>query len=387
MHTEMLMIGTELLLGQIVDTNAAFMGRILAENGILLYQKTTVGDNPERICGALRAALGRADVVLTSGGLGPTADDITRECVAEVLERPVEFRQDLYDVLEARFAGFGRTMTENNRKQATAPRGATAIENPHGTAPGLIVEADAGTVVCMPGVPLELRPMLTDRVVPYLRRRFGVRGLLHSRVLLVCGVGESNVDDAIGGLIATQQNPTVGVLASPEAVRIRITAHAATIGEADALIDPVDAEVRRRLPGRVMGADDDSIEGVVDGLLADRGWTLALDEALTGGMIAQRLVAASARTFVGGRVRPSDPHGEAAGDALDLARAIRVHYAADCGVSIVPKWDRQLSQVALVTPSGDVEWTLGCPRTDKRSQVRLSVAVLEQMLRHLSGGI
>ena len=133
MHAETLMIGTELLLGQIVDTNAAFMARVLAENGIHLYQKTTVGDNPERICAALRAALARADVVLTSGGLGPTADDITRECVAEVLDRPIEFRQDLYDVLEAFFARFGRPMTENNRKQATAPRGATAIENPHTT--------------------------------------------------------------------------------------------------------------------------------------------------------------------------------------------------------------------------------------------------------------
>jgi len=320
MQAEIVTIGTELLLGQIVDTNAAFIGQVLAENGINLYQKTTVGDNPECIRSALEGALGRSDVVLTSGGLSPTADDITRECVAQLLGRPLVFRQELYDQLAARFARFRFKMTENNEKQAMAPEGAIAIENPHGTAPGLIVEDDLGTVICMPGVPRELKPMLTDRVIPYLREKFGLRGVLQSRVLKVCGVGESRVDTAIADLIASQQNPTVGVLASPDAVHIRITARAQTLEEADGLIDPVDAAVHERLPGLVIGADDATLEQAVDTLLVDRGWRLAVAETHTGGMVAQRLTAAGVRCFAGGRILPtSAPHR----GGLDMSKLIR----------------------------------------------------------------
>ncbi|HQH52729.1 MAG TPA: molybdopterin-binding protein, partial [Candidatus Hydrogenedentes bacterium] len=235
MQAEIIMIGTELLLGQIVDTNAAFMGRLLAENGINLYQKATVGDNPKRIVQAITAALERADVVLTSGGLGPTEDDITRECIAEVFASPLELRQDLVEQLKARFQRIGRRPTTNNLKQAQVPRGATPIENPHGTAPGLLVEDARGIVIAMPGVPRELHPMLCDKVLPFLRKRFSLKGLVHYRVLKVCGVGESAIDSAIGHLIRDSANPTVGLLASPEAVRIRIAARADTKDQATTL--------------------------------------------------------------------------------------------------------------------------------------------------------
>ncbi|HRZ17247.1 MAG TPA: molybdopterin-binding protein, partial [Candidatus Hydrogenedentes bacterium] len=224
MRAELMMIGTELLLGQIVDTNAAFMARALAEHGINVYFKTTVGDNVERISAALETALSRADVVLCSGGLGPTEDDITRECVAGVLGRALEYHPEIYAAIEARFAHMGRKITENNRRQAMAPRGAEIVENPHGTAPGLFVDDPKGVVVCMPGVPGELKPMLTERVIPRLCERFGITGTLRYRVLRVCGMGESRVDALMGDLILSGANPTVGLLAAVDGVTIRIAA-------------------------------------------------------------------------------------------------------------------------------------------------------------------
>ena len=215
MQAEILMIGTELLLGQVLDTNAAYMGRLLAEHGINLYQKTTVGDNKGRIVAALDAALRRSDVVLCSGGLGPTEDDITRECVAELLGRPLEYHEDLWETVKARFTRSRIQFTENNKRQAMLPQGAHAIENPHGTAPGVLVDDPRGVIACMPGVPGELKPMLEERVIPFLRARFGLAGALVYKVLKVCGMGESRVDSLIGDLVASLDNPTVGLLASP----------------------------------------------------------------------------------------------------------------------------------------------------------------------------
>ncbi|HJP36074.1 MAG TPA: competence/damage-inducible protein A, partial [Gammaproteobacteria bacterium] len=171
MQAEILMIGTELLLGQIEDTNATHMARVLADNGINLYQKTTIGDNTERIVDALNGALNRSDVVLCSGGLGPTEDDLTRECVAEVMGRPLEYHHEIYAHIEMMFSRGGYKITENNKKQAFAPEGALVVENPNGTAPGLIVAGEKGIVVCMPGVPHELKAMLDDSILPYLREQ------------------------------------------------------------------------------------------------------------------------------------------------------------------------------------------------------------------------
>jgi len=387
MHVEIVMIGTELLLGQIVDTNAAFMGQTLAEHGINLYQKTTVGDNRERIMRALDAALERSDVVLTSGGLGPTEDDITRECIADLCGCPLEFRDDLYAQLEARFAHLRRPISDNNRKQAYAPQGATAIENPNGTAPGLIVESPRGVIICMPGVPGELRAMLTDSVIPYLRDKFGIEGLLHYRVLKVCGMGESSVDAAIGDLIVNQQNPTVGVLASPDAVRIRIAARANTLDEANALIDEVDAQVRQRLPGMIMGVDDETLEGVVDTLLGERGWTLTTVEAATGGAIAHCLTAANARSFVGGTVLASgqQPAGSAHAAAKEMAQAARADSHADCVLATATAPDLTHGHAVLLTPDGDTDWEVSFWSSGQRRQLRTAIVCLEHVRRFLTG--
>lgn len=387
MQAEIVMIGTELLLGQITDTNAVFMAKTLAENGINLYQKTTVGDNRERIVRVLDEALSRADVVLTSGGLGPTADDITRECVAELCGRPLEFRQELFDQLAGRFVRLRRPMSENNKKQAYAPRGAIAIANPNGTAPGLIVEDARGVIICMPGVPHELQPMLTDSVIPYLRRRFGLTGVLHYRVLKLCGIGESAVDAAIADLVDTQENPTVGLLASPDAVRVRIAAHADTREEADALIDQTDAEVRRRLPGLVMGVDDDTLEGMVDDLLTERGWKLAVSETWTGGMICRRLTTAGARSFVGGTVLPGSvlPAQNPRQAATALAEKTQAQWQSDCALSTVAVPGAGYGIAVFLSPNGVQEWEISFARTDELSQLRSTVTCLEHIRRQLAG--
>ena len=332
MKTELLMIGSELLLGQIQDTNSTWISQTLAEHGIDCYQKTTVGDNRTRIVDALHAGLRRSDVILCSGGLGPTEDDITREAIAELLGRPLIFRPDLYETVVARFAAMKRTPTENNKKQATLPEGAIAIENPNGTAPGLIVEDTRGTIICMPGVPHELKAMLTDSVLPYLKDRFQIRGVVLSRVLKVCGLGESRVDDRIGDLMNAHANPTIGLLASPEFVRIRITAKADDTQQAHALIDPVARAIYDRLPGLIMGEGDALLEEKVTQLLHSRGYTISTIETYTGGMIAQRLMATRSDCLLRGTILSPALAPTNRKAAIDMTRTIMLDSGSDSGM-------------------------------------------------------
>ncbi len=387
MKTEILMIGTELLIGQIQDTNASFLGQSLAENGLNLYQKTTVGDNLGRIVDAIEGALARADVVLCSGGLGPTEDDITREAVAKALGQPLEFDAELFDALCARFANAGVKITDNNRKQAMRPQGGRFIPNPYGTAPGILAEDDRGVVICMPGVPHELKHMMTDEVVPYLRDRAGIREILHYRVLKVCGMGESRVDSAMGDLVRDGENPTVGLLASPDAVRIRIAARAANIEEAEKLIAPIEAAVRERLPGAVMGRDEDTLESVVDTLMAERGWKLALWETTTGGALAQRLSTAGAECFVGAQVQPPQTLNaeESQEPAVDKARALLLEYPVQCALAMLPGPKDGQTVVSFVTPGGEYAWEVGFYGDTRRNAWRVSNICLEKMRRHLLG--
>jgi nicotinamide-nucleotide amidase len=388
MKAEILMIGTELLIGQIHDTNATHIAKVLAENGIHLYQKTTVGDNPERIQGALDNALKRSDVVLCSGGLGPTEDDITRECIGDLLGRPLEFREELFNAVLERFKHLKARVTENNKKQATLPVGAIAIDNPNGTAPGLIVEDDRGIIICMPGVPHELKSMLDNDVLPYLRTKFGLRGTLHYRVLKVCGLGESRVDDLIGDIMQAQSNPTVGLLANPAAVRIRIAAHATSREEAEALIAPVEAAIRERLEGLIMGVDEDTIEGVVDGLLQAKGWRLSVVEEATGGLIAQRLTAAGSRAFAQGLVLTQSPVPDANTEheaLIDFASEHLVGSGADCSLVTSVSTDGTHTLGAFVCPEGHVTWKLGRYPDPARNQFRAAIHALEHVRRLLTG--
>jgi nicotinamide-nucleotide amidase len=384
MKTELLMIGTELLLGQIQDTNSTWISQVLAEHGIDCYQKTTVGDNRARIVDALDAGLKRSDVILCSGGLGPTEDDITRESIGELLGRPLRFRPEVYEEVVERFAVLKRAPTENNKRQATLPEGAIAITNPNGTAPGVIVEDERGIIICMPGVPHELKSMLLESVLPYLKEKFQIGGVVHSRVLKVCGLGESRVDDLIGDLMNEYSNPTIGLLASPEFVRIRITAKAESQAAAEELIEPVARRVYERLPDQIMGEGEDTLERKVASLLQACGYTICVTECGTGGLISQRLAQAGDGILAEGRILGASAYNVQEGGGVDMARKHMLDFPSSCALVCLCQQEDESVRVHFVTPEDSITWDISIVGSGSRAQVRLTVNILEQMRRYLS---
>lgn len=306
-NAEIVTIGSEILLGQIVDTNSAWMAQRLSTVGINLFYKTVVGDNPGRMREILAQALDRSDLVITSGGLGPTQDDLTREIVAEATGRKLVLHQDLLEQIERRFRRRGLIMTPNNERQAYVPEGAIPVENPNGTAPSFIVEDPRGVIFALPGVPFEMKWLFDNQVMPYVKEKFKLSEIITYRVLKVTNLGESSVDDRIGSLIANSSNPTVGVLAHPGQVDVRITAKAANIDEAMKLIEPLETEVRRLLGHHVFATDDETMEDTVGKLLREKGVTIAVYEDLTGGLVAERLQLASSEWFVEGLISAAPP--------------------------------------------------------------------------------
>ena len=351
-NAEIVSIGSELLLGQIVDTNAAWMAKRLTEMGVDLFFKTIVGDNPQRMEEVIGRALDRADVVITGGGLGPTQDDITRQVIADVTGRPLIRDERLVEQMRQRFQRRGLIMTPNNQRQAYIPEGATVVDNPNGTAPSFVVEDPRGVVFALPGVPFELKWLFDNEVTPYLRDRFQLSEVITYRVLKVAELGESRVDDLIGHLIAGSTNPTVGVLAHPGQVDVRITAKAASVDDAMRLIGPVDDEVRSLVGRHIFAVDGDTMEDAVGKLLHDAGSTVAVYEDLTGGLVAERVGQASATHFVEGVVgngsqsirrllSGSGPAGEVEKLLADpvaltreLARAVRDRAESDLGLAL-----------------------------------------------------
>ena len=352
MNAEIVAIGSELLLGQIVDTNSAWMAQRLADQGINLFYKTVVGDNPERMLETITRAMERSDVVITSGGIGPTQDDLTREIVAQATARDLVLDPHLLEQIEERFRRRGFIMTENNDRQAYIPAGATPVENPNGTAPSFIVEDPRAVVFCLPGVPFEMKWLFDNELIPYLRRRFDLSESIYSRVLKLADIGESGVDDLVGHLIANSSNPTVGVLAHPGQVDVRITAKAVNRESADKLIAPLEKEVRQLLGGHIFAADEQTMPGVVGELLHSRGLTVAIYEGLTGGVVAQQLQEAAGTLFAQGSIgqreamlrRLLESNGPGASyDALQqdgaaltgqLAIAVRAQAGADLGLAV-----------------------------------------------------
>ena len=261
-NAEIIAIGTELLLGEITDTNSVFLARQLRDIGVNVFFMTTVGDNLGRIKDAICDALDRAEIVITTGGLGPTVDDMTRQAVANALGRPLQFHQSLYDQIAERFRGFGSKMTQNNRQQAYLPASAILIENPVGTAPSFIVESDQGVVICVPGVPREMKYLITETVAPYLLRKYEL-GIIVARVLRTAGIGESSLDDRIGTEILSETNPSVGLAAHHGSVDVRITAKADTKENAAKLLDDMQARLEAQIGEHIYGADDATLEDVV----------------------------------------------------------------------------------------------------------------------------
>jgi nicotinamide-nucleotide amidase len=287
---ELVAVGTELLLGQLTDTNTVFVASQLAAAGIDVYGTHAVGDNRGRIARALRDALARVDGVITTGGLGPTVDDLTKEAVCDALELDTELNEPALRQMQEFFAKIGREMRENNRKQAEVPRGSFVLENPRGTAPGFVAFNERGQfVACMPGVPREMKPMLTGLLLPFLRERFGVRDAIYTRVLHTVNIGESEIDHRIDDLFRAGENPKIAVLAHDGLCDVKIMAKAASASEARDLTSPVEREILQRLSGHVFGADDESLESAVLAALARRNATIGVAESCTGGRIAAAL--------------------------------------------------------------------------------------------------
>jgi len=291
MKAEIIAVGTELLLGQIVDTNSAHIAQQLTTIGLDLHFKSTVGDNLERIKSTLRSALSRSDVIITTGGIGPTLDDLTREAVAEVLGSPLVFRQDLFDQLSDFFVRQGRTVSPNNRKQAYIPEGAIPIENPVGTAPGFIAEKGGKAIITVPGVPHEMRYFMEHSVLPYLREKLGIREVIVSRVLKLTGIGESLVDERLKDLIEQGSNPTIGLLAHTQIgeIHVRLTAKANEKRVAETLNAALERKIRERLDEFIFGVDEQTYEGVLGAFLRGAGITLAVAETAFGSSIIQTL--------------------------------------------------------------------------------------------------
>lgn len=354
MRAELLAVGTELLLGDVVDTNSAWLSRRLAEVGVDVHRHVTVGDNPERVAAALRDAAARADVVLVTGGLGPTQDDLTRAAVADATGRPLERRPELVAWLRERFAARGRQMPLSNLAQADVPRGARVLPAV-GTAPGFAVPLGDAVVYCVPGVPAEMEEMVDRDVLGEVAARAGA-GVTLSRWVRTAGVGEAEVAETVAPVerrLDAGGNPTIAFLAGGGETRVRVTGRAADRAGARALVDPVVDEVVGLLGAAVAGVDEEGAEHGVARLLGARGWTLAVAESMTGGGVGARLVRVPGASgwFRGGLIVYATPvkvslagldaglvarHGAVSAEVAGaLAVASRERLAADVGLGVV----------------------------------------------------
>jgi len=409
MKAEIVAVGTELLLGQIVDTNSAHIAQQLTTVGLDLHFKTNVGDNLDRIKATLKSALDRSDFVITTGGIGPTLDDLTREAAAEVLGKPLVFQQHLFDQISAFFNSLGRTAGPNNRKQALIPEGAIPIENPVGTAPGFIAEQGGKAIIAVPGVPHEMRHFMEHSVLPYLRERLGIREVIVSRVLKLFGIGESMVDEKLHDLIEEGTNPTIGLLAHTHMgeVHVRLTAKANDRAQAEALNAGLEEKVRQFLGTFIFGTDEETYEGVLGTLLAGSGLTLAVAETGFGSSITQtlKLMEGSNRYFRLG-VTVTDRQmaeaflkaptaGGAKGDLVnaDMARSlaewVRGTAGADLGLGITGRAGKAKGEDHLIYIALADQGTTTCveqrwPMAMRFIENRMTKAALSQVMKRVT---
>jgi nicotinamide-nucleotide amidase len=345
-HAEIVTTGTELLLGVITDTNSTYIARQLRDIGLNLYFITSAGDNQQRVAQVLDIALDRSDVIITTGGLGPTVDDVTREAVAQATGRALVSDPQLMTSIETFFHKRGYTMSENNLRQARIPEGAIPLENPVGTAPCFIVEDSRGVIISLPGVPREMKYMMAHAVLPYLRKKFGLTQVIIAHTLRTCGIGESALDSHIADL-EQSTNPTIGLAAHPGQSDIRITAKANSAEQANALIADLEARIRERVDEYIFGTDDDRLESVIVDLLSERNLSIAVAEINTGGLISGWLDNADPEgyTFHGGWVlsrehrwtvaRASTRDTDTKAEAQRLATQVRATIDADIGLAAI----------------------------------------------------
>jgi len=346
---EVITIGTELLLGELVDTNTATLALALRSVGLNLFRTTTVGDNADRIAQAVRQSLDRSQVVITTGGLGPTIDDATRDGIALALDVPTEFHPDLWQHIQDLFARFGRKPTDNNRRQAFLPLGALALQNPVGTAPAFVVVTNAACVIALPGVPGELSVILEESVLPYLRDRLDLRNVIVTRIVRTAGVGESWIDDRIQDL-EQMSNPTVGLAAHSGRVDLRVTAKAEQEDEAESMIAELVTVLRQRLGSAIYGTDDESLESVALDVLAREDSHLVVVESGTSGALGKAL-SPHAGPFISGLTLPYDTSEEQVVGELSAAMQ-RCGASVGLGLTLTRQGRQQLLVCHLATPEG-----------------------------------
>ncbi|MEA3350686.1 MAG: molybdopterin-binding protein [Chloroflexota bacterium] len=365
---EIITIGTELLLGETVDTNTRYIARTLRCEGVNLYRTSTIGDNKERIAEIIREGSSRADIIITTGGLGPTVDDPTRDAIALAANVETEFMPELWEQIQERFQRYGHTPTENNKRQAYIPSGATPIENEVGTAPAFIVEiplralgvTGGGVIIALPGVPREMEYLMQKKVLPFLRQRFNLKGIIKTRLLHTSGVGESILDTRIGDL-ERLSNPTVGLAAHAGQVDVRITAKADSEPEADDLIQTIEAEIRARIGHWIYGVDDDTLQGAAAKSLLNRGWKLAVVEANLGARLLRRL-ASNNDVFAAGEVLSQPPSLD---ELTQTVRQMCDNHQAQVGIGVllIPGETQQTMHLVLLSPEEEkqIKRTYGGP--------------------------
>ncbi len=363
MHAEIVMIGTELLLGELVDTNANRLAIGLRSIGMDLYYKTSVGDNEDRITDVINLALERSDIVITSGGLGPTVDDITRQAVATATGRSLVYSEELEKQIASRFRNFGRKMADNNKRQAYLPDGATPLENPVGTAPCFLSEdtKGRGCVITLPGVPRELEYMLENVVIPILVERMGGVKVTKVHTLRTCAVGESNIDRAIDDLM-TSGNPTVGLAAHAGQTDVRIAAKADTEQEADDLIDEMETKLRERLGIAIYGTGKETVAEVVGEILSEKDLNLGVVDTLTDGQLTRELDEAGFGALLSTNLTEKNPNSaiKSVGldapseDPLTLATSIAEKIAppGGLGLAMLGPFEKNATFISLIGPNG-----------------------------------
>lgn len=410
MRAEIISCGTELLLGHITDTNATFLAQSLPTLGIDLYFVSQVGDNLGRIVETLQRAWQRSDLIIMTGGLGPTEDDLAREAISSLLGETMQVQPDLEATLRARFAHMRAPMPERNLKQASLIPSAQSLPNPIGTAPGWWVEKDQRIIVAMPGVPKEMYRMWEEEVVPRLARDLG--GLIFTRILRVTGLGESTVEERLGVLVRSD-NPTLATYAKNDAVDVRITAKAQTREEAERMVTEMEAQARNRLGHHVFGTDKQTLASIVGEQLLARKQTLAVMESLTGGQLSNTItdVPGSSAYFVGGLVAYStelkaqmgvprailEEHGAVSEEtACAMAHAIREQFGADFGIGVtgVAGPDKQEEKpvgtmhIAIEGPDGVTSVMGPGWRASRSDNKRYAVlAALNLLRRYLEGSV
>lgn len=377
---EIITIGTEILLGEIVDTNTRHIARTLRNMGVDLYRTITIGDNVDRIASAIRSSMESADIVITTGGMGPTIDDPTREAVARALGVETEFREDLWQQVVETIARYGRKPSENQKRQAYVPKGALGLKNPVGTAPCFIVERPSsklgeGTrvVISLPGVPQEMEQILHESVIPYLQNKFDLNEIIKIRILHCAGLGEGTIDEKIADL-EILNNPTVGLAAHTGVVDVRIAAKAKNEGEANTMIAEVETQVRERLGTVVFGADKDKLEEVLLDMIAKRGMTLTAIESGLDGLLARKI-----------------PHTASLPDLTPAAlmkalRAARANSEADLALGVSVYIDERAAEMALITPRGEKTHRItygGPPRSLPRWSMNLALNWLRMTLEEM----